>query len=94
MLLEGNILTGFLDGPETYIYNIASNTWTATGTKNNNDQSDEEGWVKLPDNSVLSYDVWYNTGNAPGLRSGTFLSTGKWVNTGSVPVALSEHLGI
>ena len=54
-----------------YLYNIASNTWTQTGTKNNNDQSDEEGWVKLPDNSILSYDVFYNTGQRD--RPGTAL---------------------
>ena len=58
------ILAGYLSGPQTYLYNIASNTWTQTGTKKNNDRSDEEGWVKLPDDSILSYDVFVNTGNS------------------------------
>jgi len=90
LLPTGNILAGYLSGTQTYIYNVSSNTWTQTGTKNNNDQSDEEGWVKLPDDSILSYDVFYNTGNTPGLAQRYIPSTGNWVNTGTVPVALSS----
>jgi hypothetical protein len=90
LLPNGNILTGYVGGPQTYIYNISTNTWTKTGTKNNNDQSDEENWVKLPDNSVLSYDVFYNTGKPTGLAQRYIPSTGKWVNTGTVPIALSN----
>jgi len=90
LLPNGNILAGYLAGPQTYIYNITTNTWTQTGTKNNNDASDEEAWVKLPDNSILSYDVFYNTGNTPGLAQRYIPSMGKWVNTGPVPVALSS----
>ncbi len=90
LLPNGNILSGNPNGPQTYIYNISTNTWTQTGTKNNNDPSDEEGWVKLPDNSILSYDVFYNTGQSPGLAQRYIPSTGKWVNTGTVPVPLSN----
>ena len=90
LLPNGNILAGYLAGPQTYIYNISTNTWTKTGTKNNNDQSDEENWVKLPDNSVLSYDVFYNTGKPTGLAQRYIPSTGKWVNTGTVPLPLSN----
>jgi hypothetical protein len=90
LLPNGNILAGYLAGPQTYIYNIATNTWTQTGTKNNSDPSDEEGWVKLPDNSILSYDVWYNTGKPTGLAQRYIPSLGQWVNTGAVPVALSN----
>ena len=91
MLLEDDdILAGYLGGPQTYLYNIASNTWTETGTKNNNDESDEENWVKLPDDSVLSYDIFDNTGNEPGLAQRYIPSTGTWVNTGTVPIALSN----
>ncbi len=90
LLENGDILAGFLGGPQTYLYNIATNSWTQTGTKNNNDRSDEEGWVKLPDDSILSYDVWYENGAATGLAQRYIPSTGTWVNTGTVPVALSE----
>ena len=90
LLPNGNILTGYISGPQTYIYNVSSNSWTSTGTKNNGDQSDEEGWVKLPDNSILSYDVFYNTGHTPGLAQRYVPGSGTWVNTGSVPVALSS----
>ncbi len=87
---NGDILAGYLAGPETYLYNIASNTWTETGTKNNNDRSDEEAWVKLPDDSILSYDIFYDTGGSSGLAQRYIPSTGTWVNTGTVPVALSN----
>ncbi len=90
LLADGDILAGYLLGPQTYLYNIASNTWTETGNKNNNDRSDEENWVDLPDDSVLSYDITDNTGSEPGLAQRYLPSTGTWVNTGSVPVALSN----
>ena len=91
MLLENDdILAGYLGGPQTYLYDIASNSWTQTGTKNNDDQSDEENWVKLSDDSILSYDVFYRTGEATGLAQRYIPSTGTWVNTGTVPVALSN----
>jgi hypothetical protein len=90
LLENGEILAGYLAGPQTYLYNITHNTWSETGTKQDNDPSDEEGWVKLPDDSILSYDVWFNTGKTPGHAQRYIPSTGKWVETGTVPVALSN----
>ena len=90
LLPNGNILAGYVFGPQTYIYNVTNNTWSQTGTKQNNDASDEEGWVKLPDSSILSYNVFSNTGNEPGQAQRYIPSTGQWVNTGTVPVALSN----
>jgi Galactose oxidase, central domain len=90
LLENGEILAGYLDGPQTYLYNIATNTWTETGTKLNNDRSDEEGWVKLPDDSILSYDIFDNTGNSPGTAQRYIPSTGQWVSTGPVPAVLSN----
>jgi hypothetical protein len=58
LLPDGQVLAGYISGPQTYIYDPASNTWTATGTKWRSDQSDEESWVTLPDGSILSYDVF------------------------------------
>ena len=70
LLSNGNVLTGYILGPQTYIYNIANNSWSQTGTKLDNDQSDEEGFVKLPDDSILSYNVFYNNGLAARPASG------------------------
>src|SRR5438552_3013860 len=54
VLPNGQILAGFFNGPETFIYNPATNSWRATtGTKLRTDASDEETWVKLPDGSIL-----------------------------------------
>ena len=59
VLPGGNILAGYFNGPQTYIYNPTTNIWTPTaGSKLRNDQSDEETWLKLPDGSILSYDVF------------------------------------
>jgi Dockerin type I domain len=91
LLPNGNILAGYLSGPQTYIYNITNNTWSATGTKSSNDQSDEETWLKLPDDSILAYSVFVNLGGSPGIAQRYTPSTGLWTNTGSVPVSLSSN---
>ena len=89
VLPDGRILAGYLLGPQTYIYNPATNAWTATtGTKLRGDQSDEETWIKLPDGSVLSYDVFAGP-SAQRYNP----ATGTWVNAGTVPVSLSSVYG-
>ena len=78
-------------GPQTYIYNVSTNNLSATtGNKPDNDQSDEEGFVKLPNNDVLDYEVFYNTGTTPGHAALYNPTTNTWTNTGTVPVALSS----
>jgi hypothetical protein len=58
VLPNGDVLGGYLSGPQTYIYDPTRNLWSATGLKRHMDRSDEETWAKLPDDSVLSYDVF------------------------------------
>ena len=58
LLPGGQILAGFLTARSTWIYNVATNSWTATGNKAYNDRSDEEGWAKLPNGNVLTYDLF------------------------------------
>ena len=41
MLPNGNILVGYLSGPQTYTFSPTSNTWTQAATKLNSDRSDE-----------------------------------------------------
>src|SRR5262249_54463798 len=62
MLPDGRVLTGYIGGPQTYIYDPATDTWTQAATKLRNDKSDEENWVLLPDGSILSYDCWASPG--------------------------------
>ena len=57
VLPNGTILAGYFNGPQTYIYNPTTNAWTQTASKLRGDSSDEETWIKLPDGSILSYDV-------------------------------------
>jgi hypothetical protein len=83
VLPDGRVLGGYERGPQTAIYNPATNTWSAGATKLDNDQSDEESSVKLPDGSILTYDVW-SLGHAQRYIpvSG---GAGSWVETGSAP---------
>jgi hypothetical protein len=92
MLPNGDVLLGYIVGPQTYIYHPKTNTYTQTGTKLRNDQSDEETWVHLPDNSILSYDVFASIASGvPGHAQRYIPATGQWVDAGSVPVALTSN---
>jgi VCBS repeat-containing protein len=101
VLNDGSILAGYLQGPQTYIYSPTTHLWNQTGTKLNNDRSDEESWVKLQDGSILSYDIFSSeaaTGGLglaqrfiPSLSSGVQLPDGtvpqgKWVSAGQPPI--------
>ena len=90
VLPNGNILTGYLSGAQTYIYNPSTNVWTQAGTKLRNDRSDEEGWVKLPDGSVLSYDIFSSNSTGVGHAQRYIPSSNTWVDAGIVPVLLSS----
>ncbi len=89
VLPDGQILAGYFNGPTTYRVNLSAapgSQWTQTaGGKLHGDQSDEETWVKLPDGSILSYDVFASAG-------GTFQaqryvpSSDTWVNASTLSV--------
>jgi hypothetical protein len=86
LLPDGRILAGYYNGAQTYIYNPASDTWTFATTKLHGDISDEETWVKLPDDSILSYDVW----GSPAVHSQRYIpSQNRWVDADDLPVVLS-----
>jgi hypothetical protein len=85
VLPDGTVLAGYLNGPQTYIYNPANNTWGATGSKLRGDPSDEETWVKTFDNSILSYDI-FNLGHAQRYEP----SSRQWVDAGNAPNNLSS----
>ena len=58
LLPGGRILAGSISTRQTYLYNIATDSWSAPISKAYNDRSDEEGWVKLAGGSVLNYDLF------------------------------------
>lgn len=100
LLPNGTVLAGYLEGPQTFIYNPTSNSWSAGPTKidpgvsNYTESTDEEGWTKLPGTAgnILDYELWASLDQSPGY--GEYLDTANntWVATGSVPVPLSEDL--
>jgi hypothetical protein len=89
LLPNGQILAGYISGPQTYIYNPSVNTWTPTGIKLRNDHSDEESWVTLPDQSILSYDVFSSISTGTPAAQRYIPSTGTWVDAGTPPAELS-----
>jgi hypothetical protein len=89
VLPNGQVLVGYKLGPETFLYDPASNTWSATGSKLHNDPSREETWVKLPDDSILSYDITSSLVTGTGHAQRYIPSLGQWVDAGTVPVPLS-----
>src|SRR5262249_16346290 len=67
VLSNGNILAGYLNGPQTYFYNPVTNRWSSAGTKLDADQSDEEAWVELPNGNILSYSVFASENSNSGM---------------------------
>jgi hypothetical protein len=91
VLPNGKVLVGSILGADTYFYDPAANAWSPAGTKLREDSSSEEGWVKLGDGSILSYDVgWVNNGGTSTAQR-YVPSTNTWVDAGSVPVVLSSY---
>jgi hypothetical protein len=98
VLPGGKVLAGYFNDTTTYIFDPSANPgsqWSKTGAKQHGDRSDEEAWVKLPGNKILSYDIFASGG-------GTFQaqiydpSTGKWgdaSNPGSPAPSILEDNG-
>jgi hypothetical protein len=85
VLPDGRVFTGYVSGVQTYIYNPATNAWSFAANKLNGDQSDEETWIKLPDDSILTWDVF-----SP-LHSQRYVpSQNKWVDAGVLPAAMTN----
>jgi len=105
LLPGGNIIAGDIGSPTPHIYNIATNTWSTAGTKVYNDQSDEEGWAKLPNGNFIAYDIFESIGTGvghseeynPGTNSWSSITPGVNGTTGTLPLlssgALGEELG-
>ena len=87
---NGEVYVGSPFSSHTYFYNPTTNTWRNGPDLLNGDTSSEEGWVKLPDGSILSYSI---TGGAPQTAERYVPSLNQWVSAGSVPVPLATKAG-
>jgi uncharacterized repeat protein (TIGR01451 family) len=94
VLADGTVLAGWNSGSETYIYNPTNNSWSSGPSLLHGDTSGEEGWVKLPDGSILTYNI-SGSPNDQGERfvPGATAAQDKWVDAGSVPVQLESDGG-
>jgi uncharacterized repeat protein (TIGR01451 family) len=88
LLADGRVIAGSIVGPQTYIYNPATNSWSNGPTKLFGDSSRHESWTLLADGSVLSYDVNGNPGEAQRLDPTTMT----WIDSGVVPVSLEADI--
>jgi hypothetical protein len=90
VLANGNVLAGYINGPQTYFYNPSTNSWSAAGTKLDGDQSDEEAWVALPNGNILSYSIFASENSGNNMAQVYNQNTNTWSETGGLPVALSN----
>ncbi len=79
LLSNGKILAGSILTRNSFLYDIATNTWSSAAPKVYNDRSDEEGWVKLPDGSVLTYDLFTSVATGGSYAERYIPSTNTWV---------------
>ncbi len=98
VLPNGNVLAGYINGTQTFIYNPTTNTWSAGPTKLDpgvsgyQETTSEETWVKLPgmNGNILDYELWASLNQSPGYGEYLNTATNTWVATGSVPVPLTN----
>lgn len=102
MLLDGDkILAGSLSTRNTYFYDITLNSWSFAAAKFNNDQSDEESWVKSSGGKVLTYDIFRSIATLgsyaelydPATNAWTSISPSDGTALGTIPQLSSNASG-
>jgi parallel beta-helix repeat protein len=91
---SGQILAGYYNSGTTYRFDpaaAAGSQWVTTaGAKLHNefggrtDRSDEESWVKLPDGSILSYDVFSSSASANFQAQRYIPASDTWVDASTL----------
>lgn len=84
VLPNGSVLIGSILSNATAIYDPVANAWTAAANKNDA-ASDEESWVLLPENTVLSVDC-----NGHPQTEKYVIANDAWVSAGVTPSDLVE----
>jgi uncharacterized protein (TIGR03437 family) len=102
MLLPGpRILTGTLNANSTYLYDPSSDSWTKGPTKNYTDSSSEEGWGRLADGTIVTYDISQSNSKGAGYAERYDPVANKWMPispadgtaNGTLPVLSSLSVG-
>jgi Kelch motif len=101
LLSSKKILVGDLLNSNTYIYDAASNSWSPSGTKVYADSSDEEGWTRSGEGSIVNYDLFYSITTNGSYAEKYNPATGVWTGIspsdgtakGTIPQLSSTTLG-
>ena len=101
LLPNGKILAGSILSRKSFLYDIATNTWSFGAAKVYNDRSDEEGWVALPGGSVVTYDLFqsiatngsYAERYDPATNTWSSISPSDGTASGFIPQLSSRALG-
>lgn len=101
LISSKKILVGDLVNGNTYIYDAALNTWSPSGTKVYPDSSDEEGWTRTSEGTILSYDLFYSIAKHGSYAEKYNVATGTWTGIspsdgtakGTIPLLSSNALG-
>jgi autotransporter-associated beta strand protein len=89
LLANGNVLIAPVSPSQsgyTTIFNTSTNTWSQGPKLYRGGDADEQGWVKLPDGSILTID-----GASTSERY--IPAQNAWINDGAVPEDLFDSLG-
>jgi len=101
LLSGGRILAGNIFNNSTYIYSVATNSWSQPISKYYNDRSDEEGWAHMSGGQVLTYDLFQSIATGQGYAELYDQAHNRWTGIspvdgsagGYLPVLSSPALG-
>ena len=86
ILPDGRLMIGALwPSTECAIYDPATNSWSAAASKATS--SNEEGWIQLPDHTIVTVQCW-----APFQTEKYVISSNTWQNEGALPVQIVDQL--
>ena len=92
VLPNGLFLLGDLGYDDCALYNYQTNTWTASNSVKGGNSSDEENWVLLPDQSVLTVDCINQTTGQPNAaeRYIPSMDATSWISAGTTAAEVVE----
>ena len=85
ILPSGKLMIGALLTPACIIYDPVTNSWSPAANKAV--RSNEEGWILLPDDTIVTTQCW-----APFQTEKYIISSNTWKNEGALPVTIVDPL--